>query len=66
MRLVFGSSEARAVLLEDFQRRNGHIRIAPESDATGGKIAPPAHYVAGDWRDVHPVPDEDEEEGVFL
>lgn len=65
MRLVFGSPEARAVLLEDFQRRNGHIRFAPQSDPAGGKIAPPARYVAGDWRDVYPVPDEDEEEEVF-
>lgn len=61
MAIVFGSPEAREVLLKDFQRRNGHIKIMPQSNGRGGAIMLPAQYVAGDWRDAFPALEDDEE-----
>lgn len=62
MSIVFGSNEAREVLLEDFRRRNGYIRLVSQSDAKGGQIALPAHYVAGDWRDALEADANDDDE----
>lgn len=66
MAIVFGSPEAREVLLKDFQRRNGHIRAEPLNPRAGGPILPPEHYVAGDWRDAYPAIEDDEGEFVYL
>lgn len=67
MALMFGSNEARAVLLADRERRIGHTRMNGQKDPDGKLIPAPAHYVAATWSDWEPEEDEgdgwdDEEE----
>lgn len=53
MAIVFGSNEARIVLLKDFQRRNGPVKIGELRDAVGGSIEPPTRYVPAAWEPVN-------------
>lgn len=59
--IVFGSEEARAVLLADRQRRIGYVRIYGQKDPGGEMWPPPANYVPATWADWEPEPDDGED-----